>query len=402
MDVMIENKVVPKLRFDGFNEEWEKKKLGEFCSFTQGIQLPQSEQVKNYKEGYIRYLYIRDFFNTSFKCYVKDEYPNKIIEPHQIMMVNTGNTSGKAFRGQRGVLSNNCFKVTWNESSFDADYMFLYLTSNFLQNQIKRFFNRGGQPHLGHKNVAILPFSFPSISEQQKIASFLTAVDEKLQQLKKKKDLLGEYKKGVMQKIFSQELRFKDDNGNNYPNWEEKELREVILDFIVPMRDKPKVLIGDIPWCRIEDFSGKYLSKSKSNQGVTEEIIKEMNLKVYPVNTVLVSCSANLGFCAIVKKPLITNQTFIGLVPSKFVDSDFLLYSMRLSARRLNVLASGTTISYLSRNKFENFKLKFPSLMEQQKIANFLSSLDSKIDLVSTQIEKTKSFKKGLLQQMFV
>ena len=114
------------------------------------------------------------------------------------------------------------------------------------------------------------------------------------------------------------------------------------------------------------------VSKSKSNLGVTIDVIKEMNLKICPVNTVLVSCSANLGICAIVKKPLITNQTFIGLVPSELINSLFLLYSMRLSARKLNTLSSGTTISYLSRKQFEKFKLNIPLLEEQQKIAEFL------------------------------
>ena len=192
-------------------------------------------------------------------------------------------------------------------------------------------------------------------------------------------------------------LRFKEFGGD----WEEKKLEEIILDFIVPMRDKPKNLSGNIPWCRIEDFNGKYLSKSKSSQGVSKELAKEMNLKIYPVNTVLVSCSANLGFCSIVKKPLITNQTFIGLFPSKFIDSEFLLYFMRLSARKLNTLSSGTTISYLSRKQFEKFKLHIPEINEQEKIASFLSAVDEIIQ----QLERKKSllevYKKGVMRQLF-
>ena len=100
------------------------------------------------------------------------------------------------------------------------------------------------------------------------------------------------------------EIRFKEFSGE----WEEKKLNKVIDNFIVPMRDKPKDLTGNIPWCRIEDFDGMYLSKSKTNQGVTKETIKNMNLKVYPTDTLLVSCSADLGRCAIVKNKLITNK----------------------------------------------------------------------------------------------
>ena len=199
-----------------------------------------------------------------------------------------------------------------------------------------------------------------------------------------------------------EKLRFKDDNGNDYPEWEEKKLEDFILDFIVPMRDKPKELTGDIPWCRIEDFEGKYLSKSKSNQGVSLDTVKKMNLKVYPVNTLLVSCSANLGFCAIVKKELITNQTFIGLFPDlKKISVDFLFHIMKLSSKRLNILSSGTTISYLSRKQFEQFKIPYPCLEEQTKIANFLSSVDEKTEKLEQEVQQLKEYKKGVMQQLF-
>ena len=250
------------------------------------------------------------------------------------------------------------------------------------------------------KNLSV---HLPTLPEQTKIATFLTAVDERLNQLKQKKILLEQYKKGVMQNIFDQEIRFKPDEGNEFPQWTEEKLDSIISNFIVPMRDKPKELNGEIPWCRIEDFNGKYLSSSKSGQGVSKGTVKAMNLKIYPINTLLVSCSANLGFCAIVKRELITNQTFIGLVPDENkVNVEFLFYVMILASRKLNILSSGTTISYLSRESFEKFEINLPCLAEQTRIANFLSVLDEKINGCSSQIAKTEAYKKGLLQQMFV
>lgn len=191
----------------------------------------------------------------------------------------------------------------------------------------------------------------------------------------------------------------------NSGEWEKKTLDNLVTDFIVPMRDKPKKLDGDIPWCRIEDFEGMYLSGSKSNQGVSLETIKEMNLKVYPVNTLLVSCSADLGKCAITQKPLITNQTFIGLVPdTKKINTVYLYYLMTNSRDELNQRSSGTTISYLSRRQFEKFEILIPpdkDKKEQQKIASCLSSLDEVIAGERQRLELLNAHKKGLLQNLF-
>lgn len=184
--------------------------------------------------------------------------------------------------------------------------------------------------------------------------------------------------------------------------WEERRLDSMIDKFIVPMRDKPTELNGEIPWCRIEDFEGKYLHNSKSGQGVNTNTVKHMNLKIFPIDTLLVSCSANLGICAIVKKELITNQTFIGLVPdSTKIEVEFLFYFMTLSAKKLNSLSSGTTISYLSREQFERFEIILPSLSEQQKIATFLSAVDNAIQLLTKKKTLLENYKKGIMQKIF-
>ena len=97
--------------------------------------------------------------------------------------------------------------------------------------------------------------------------------------------------------------------------WEMTPLKTVISEFIVPMRDKPKSFDSGVPWVRIEDFKGRTVDRSSSGREVNDKTINELSLKIFPVGTVLCSCSATLGICAIVGKPLISNQTFIGLVP---------------------------------------------------------------------------------------
>jgi len=170
--------------------------------------------------------------------------------------------------------------------------------------------------------------------------------------------------------------------------WELARLDTVIINFIVPQRDRPKVFDGDVPWCRIEDFDGIYLSKSKSGLCVSEALIESMPLRVYPADTVIVSCSADLGRCAIIARPLITNQTFIGLVPSENIKPLYLYYLMGHKADHLNAIASGAIIKYLSKKKFQELEIPIPPLSEQEEIVEVLDTAFAAIDQAKANIEQ--------------
>lgn len=404
----MEFKSLPQLRFPEFSENWKNIKLGDVAHFSKGKNVSKDDVSEDGVNECIRYGELYTTYNeTISEIFSKTNLSldeSVVSQANDVIIPASGETQLDIATAscvlREGVILGGDLNIirTTNSGVFLSYYL-----NNKGKYDIARLSQGSSVIHLYSRQLSTLMINFPSLPEQQKIASFLTAVDQKITQLTKKKALLEQYKKGVMQQIFSKEIRFKDDYGRHYPEWKEKRLKEFILDFIVPMRDKPKDLTGEIPWCRIEDFDGKFLSKSKTNQGVTEKVVRQMNLKVYPVNTLLVSCSANLGFCAIVKKELITNQTFIGLFPDlNRINVDFLYHMMKLSSRRLNVLSSGTTISYLSRKQFENFEIPYPCMKEQNKIASYLSAIDDKINQVDSQIEKTIVFKKGLLQQMFV
>lgn len=158
-------------------------------------------------------------------------------------------------------------------------------------------------------------------------------------------------------------------------------LKEIISDFIVPMRDKPAFSATGYPWCRIEDVEGKYLNGTKSSQFVSDEIIKKYNLKIIPKNSILFTCSASIGLISINTQDLFTNQTFIGLVPSERVDLEYLYYLLKLYKKNFENIASVTTIPYISRLKFEEFELEIFHKNTQQQIAKVLSDLDAKIEV---------------------
>lgn len=409
---MVERKV-PTLRFPEFQDNWSISKLGKHCDFTQGVQIPQSEQLTEFKPGYIRYLYIRDFFSNSFKCFVEDKYPNKIILEDEIMMVNTGNTAGKAFKGSTGVLSNNCFKISFDRRNVDSRFLFNVLTSDFTQNKIKSFFNYGGQPHLGHKNAALLPFKYPSLSEQQKIASFFSAVDKKIEQLTRKKELLEQYKKGVMQKLFPPageqhpELRFKQEDGSDFPDWEVKRFSEVFERVTRKNKeDNQNVLTISAQEGLVNQE--EYFNRSVSSKDVTgyyllkrgEFAYNKSYSKGYPLGAIKRLNDYDKG---------VVSTLYICFKIADNNDSDF--YEEFLEAGGINheihkIAQEGArNHGLLNVSVVEFFKdiiVPRPSKDEQQVIAKFIKGLDEKIHLATIELEGAQTFKKGLLQQMFV
>lgn len=238
----------------------------------------------------------------------------------------------------------------------------------------------------------------PTLEEQRAIAEALSDVDALIAELDALIEKKQQVKKGAMQQLLTGKKRLPGFDGE----WETVQLSEKVSKFIVPMRDKPKKFTGNIPWCRIEDFNGKYLRKSKENRCVDKETVSKMNLKVYPKDTLLVSCSADLGRCAIIKKPLVTNQTFIGLVcDMSKVSEEFLYYYMTFNAGKLNNLSSGTTISYLSRDQFKEFVINVPQEIEEQKaIARILSDMDAEIQALLSKRAKYKNIKQGMMQEL--
>lgn len=169
------------------------------------------------------------------------------------------------------------------------------------------------------------------------------------------------------------------------------------------MRDKPKAFGGDIPWTRIEDIEGKYLNGTLSGQYVTEETIKKMNLKIIPNGSLIVSSSATFGVIAIVTNDLITNQTFIGLVPKEKATLDYwYTYFHSYEARKYMMLQSaGSTIFYISRKSFENMPALTPSISEMIKIGEYFNNLDNLITLHQRKFDQLKTLKKYFLQNMF-
>lgn len=259
--------------------------------------------------------------------------------------------------------------------------------------------NTGGtQKFLSLSIIRNLNVFIPALPEQTKIASFLTAVDDKLSSLKKKKQLLEQYKKGVMQQIFSQQLRFKDDNGEDFAEWEEKKLGEIGKFFSggTPLTTKREFFNGQIPFIR----SGE-INSDKTEQFITELGLKNSSAKMVEIGDLIYALyGATSGEVAISKIKGAINQAILCIRTEQV--NTFLYYYL-LSKKEIIIktyLQGGQ--GNLSADIIKSISVPIPSIKEQTKIANFLSAIDDKINHCGTQIEKMEGWKKGLLQQMFV
>lgn len=283
------------------------------------------------------------------------------------------------------------------KGDFAPGWLGYYMNSNLFHDQILPYVTGIKVSSISKSAISGTLILIPPKKEQEKIVKSLQDIELLLKKLKKSVLKKQEINNTLLHQLMTGERRIDGFVGE----WKRIKLKNMFSDFIVPMRDKPKNLTGNIPWCRIEDFDGKYLVKSKSGQGVNKTTIEEMNLKVFPVGTLLVSCSANLGRCAIVGKELITNQTFIGLVPNSKADVEFFYYRMCFEENVLNALATGTTITYLSREQFEEYELLIPTNKEeQQAIAQLLSDFDDEIEKEKSKLQKYSLLKVGMTSDL--
>ena len=258
---------------------------------------------------------------------------------------------------------------------------------------------------LYYKDFAKICFATPFFPEQEKIKTFFATINQKIQQLTHKKELLDKYKKGVMQKIFSQEIRFKDDNGQEYPDWEEKRLGEIAR--IVKGKGISKNDVkqeGKTQCIRYGELYTHYSEVISNVHSATN--IDPLDLILSENNDVIIPSSGethiDLATASCVLKDGIALGGDINIIRSD-QDGTFLSYYLN-NGKKLSIakLAQGSSVIHLYGIHLKSLKLSLPCTQGQQKIASFLSNIDKKIEAINSKLTQTQSFKKGLLQQMFV
>ena len=297
-----------------------------------------------------------------------------------------------------------------------ADFMKSNFESVTFQNELIALCTGATRLYIGISEQRKLPFSYPSKPEQTKIASFLSNVDEKISQLTQKHALLSQYKQGMMQKLFSQQIRFKADDGSEFGEWQNKTLSNFIIKHIGGASLKPSDFVEQSEYEVIPKkaiVQNGYLNLDKDNPTYCSEDFFKANLKNTVDNTYLVTVLRDLvpsgpsiGYIVryMENTQYILAQGVYGFKLKEELNKDFLIHFSNTKAYRLVMqsIMVGSTQVHIRNQDFFGIEIPVPCLEEQTKIADFLSAIDQKIEVVAQQIEQAKQWKKGLLQQMFV
>ena len=390
---MEKNKNVPKLRFPEFTGEWEEKKLGEIFNISAGGDI-DSKHVSQEKTKIFNYpIYANSEKEKGLYGY-SDIYK---IEENVVTVTGRGVNIGIAHARNHKfypIVRLLVLKPIQDDNIYFYEYQI---------NRLNLYKESTGVPQLTAPQVSGYMVNYPPITEQTQIASFLTAVDEKLTQLKKKKTLLEQYKKGIMQKLFSQELRFKDNNNQDFPDWQEKTLGE-ISDVRDGTHESPQYYDYGFPFITSKNLLKDGNIDFDNVSYINEHDFNRFNFRSkVDVNDILFAMIGTIGNPVLVSKDGFAIKNVALIKEKGNLLNIFLIHYMKGPSINQQFFEQNTggTQKFLSLSVIKNLIVAVPSLPEQQKIATFLSSIDEKISHSSAQIEKMEAWKKGLLQQMF-
>jgi type I restriction enzyme S subunit len=389
-------KTKPNLRFPNFKDDWKKDIIQNLFEFKNGINkekecfgqgLPIINFMDVYKNSYITKSNIKGLVKLEpselerFKVKKGDVFFTRTSET----IIDIGMSSTLIEEIENCVFSGFVLRARPISSVFNPVFTGYLFRTNIIRKEITTKSSMTTRALTSGTLLNQVEFYWTdNIIEQTKIASFLSTVDEKINLLKKQLTLLEQYKKGVMQKIFSREIRFKDEDGREFPDWEEKKLGEV-----------SQITTGASN--RIDsNLYGEYTFFDRSQD------IRSSNRFLFDTEAIIVPGEGQEFIPKYFVGKFDLHQRTYAIMNFQPNFGEFLYYFIGYNSNHLNSQAVGSTVKSLRLPMFEKMPIRLPSLPEQQKIASFLSAIDDKIDKNKEQILKMELWKKGLLQQMFI
>ena len=407
--------MTPKLRFNEIDDPWIQYILGDIMTFKNGI----NANKENYGSG-IKFINVLDIINNNYitneniigsVTIEEKEFSKNSIEYGDILFQRSSETRDEV--GQANVYLDKSKKSVFggfvirgrSTSNYNPIFMNFLLKSNKVRKEITSKSGGSTRYNIGQDSLSQVTLHLPTLPEQKKVADFLSAVDLKIKQLQQKIDLLKEFKRGVMQKIFDREIRFKDDDGNEFPEWEEKKLGDVATFSKGKGISKSDIHENGINSCiRYGELYTEYETiirrvKSKTNEPIENLVLSKKYDILSPSSG---ETQLDIATFACVTSEGIALGGDLNIIRTTEY-GPFIAYFLNI-ARKKDVakLSQGNSVVHLYNSSLKNVKILIPVIQEQKRIVTFLEELETKKNNLNSQLQQSQSFKKGLLQQMFV
>ena len=390
-------KNIPKLRFPGFEGEWEVKKLGDVAKNQDNKRKPVSK-IERVTGEYPYYGangiqdYVNDFIFDGEHLLIGED--GSVVNPDGTPVLNWA--TGK-------IWVNNHAHVLSESEKGNLKYIFYALSTVNIQGLVT-----GIPPKLNQENLNSIKIPIPTLPEQQKIASCLSSLDGQISAEQSRLESLSQHKRGLMQQLFPQEgenapkLRFPGFEGE----WEVEKIHDLfeIRNGYTPSKATPEYWEnGTIPWFRMEDIRENGNILYDSMQHISKSAIK--GNKLFKANSIIVATSATIGEHALIKVDSMANQRFTNLAIkenyAQLLDTMYIYHYMFIVDEICKKNTNMNAFASVDMKTFGNIPFSFPALPEQQKIASCLTAIDKLIATQQERIEALKQHKRGLMQQLF-
>ena len=385
---------IPKLRFKGYNDEWKKIKLGEHLNICRGASPRPIEKYITVENNGVNWIKIGDISPnenvikcTKEKITIEGAKHSRYVRKGDLILSNSMSFGRPYILEIDGCIHDGWLLIQDLEKLFDKKYLCYLLDSDTVKQQYRKYAAGGVVINLNSELVRSVKVYIPNFHEQEKIASFLTLIDKKIEKQKELVELLKKYKRGLLSVIFSQKLRFKDDNGNNYPAWEEKYIQDVCSITTGKGNTQDKEENGVYPFyvrSPIVEKSNKYIFDGEAvltvGDGVgTGKVFHYVNGK-FNFHQRVYKMSNFSG---------INGRYFYYYFSTHFYD-------------RVKRMTAKTSVDSVRMDMIAKMPIFIPTNEEQDKIINLLTNVEDIFLKNEESLFLLQEYKKGLLQKMFI
>ena len=396
----------PKLRFKEFDGDWEKTTIG---AKSETVTSGSRDWAQYYSDSGDKFIRMTNLVRNGINLDLSDlrfvqlpvgsnEGKRTSLEKGDILISITAELGklGWIPEGLGTAYINQHTALVRMKNTLDSKFVAYALSTEKYNNKLNSLNDSGAKAGLNLGTIRSFELTIPSKPEQTQIASFLSVVDEKISQLTQKLELLSQYKQGMMQKLFSQQIRFRADDGSEFGEWASEKISKV---FTNKSKSFNPLLNESLPCIELEHLSqntGQILGTVNSSDQQSTKNLFEPNSVLYGKLRPYLRKFAKPQF-----KGVCSSEIWV--LTGLKISNDYLFQFVQSEQfTELTNIQSGSKMPRADWNVIADAEIEFPCLGEQTKIANFLSSIDQKIEVVAQQIEQAKQWKKGLLQQMFI